>query len=305
MKSSILRVPYAFVATALGASLIAGCGETQSSSSVFPAPAVRDAAKSANDLYVADVGANAVELFNSSDKKAGEIKDGIGSPVDVFLDEQGRLYVANVDGGNVTEYARGDTGQPSFTYSDGMHDPYSVTADAHGNLFEGDAFGSINEYAQGVNKILAACAVAGTVFGLAVDAKGDVFADYFAKPMGPADIVEYGGGLGACNAKSLATSVAPGGLALDKNGNLLVAEGTKVVVIGPGRANSAAKIGSGFASAVNVRLNKANTQAFVTDNARNTVTVVSYPAGKNGKVFGTANGLNAPRAAVDAPNAVY
>ncbi len=298
----------ALLATALGASLVAGCGgQTQSSSPVLPASAAGTAAKSPNDLYVADVGANAVELFsNGNYKKVGEIAKGIGSPVDVFLDERGRLYVANVDGGNVTEYARGNTGSPSFTYSQGMHDPYSVTADARGNLFEGDGFGSIDEYAQGVDKIVAGCTVAGTVFGLAVDSSGNVFADYFAKPMGPADVVEYRGGLSSCSAKTLATSLAPGSLALDKDGNLLVAEGTKVAVIDPGGANAGAKkIGSGFASAINVRLNKANTQAFVTDNAKNSVTVVSYPAGKNLKVLGTGNGLNAPRAAVDSPNAVY
>jgi len=298
----------AILATALGASLVAGCdGETPRSNSVVPAAVASDAAKSPENLYVADVGADAVELFgNTSYKKAGEIKNGIDSPVDVVLDEQGRLYVANVDGADVTEYARGKTGSPSFTYNDGMQNPYSVTADAHGNLFEGDMFGSINEYAQGVNKIVAGCTVTGAAFGLAVDSSGDVFVDYFAKPMGPANVVEYKGGLsGSCKATALAMSTFPGGVALDKNGKLLVAEGTKVVVIDPGHASAAVKIGSGFSGAVNVRLNKANTQAFVTDNAKNDVTVVSYPAGKDLKVLGTGNGLKESRAAVDSPNAIY
>ncbi|HEY2476663.1 MAG TPA: hypothetical protein VGI19_17920 [Candidatus Cybelea sp.] len=298
----------ALLATALGASLVAGCaGETQSSTSLFPASVARDAAKSAYSLYIADFDANAIELFsNTSYKKVGAITDGIGGPVDVFLDEQGRLYVANFDGQKVTEYARGKTGAPSFTYSEGMYRPYSVTADSHGNLFEGDSVGTINEYAQGTNKVVAGCTVGGPVFGLAVNSRGDVFVDYFVRPMGPAFVLEYKGGLSAsCSAKLVANSLAAGGIALAKNGSLIVAEGTKVAVIDPGGANPAAKIGSGFSSAVDVRLNKANTQAFVTDNGNNNVTVVSCPAGKNLTVLGTGQGLKGPRAAVEWPNAVY
>lgn len=298
----------ALLAAALGTSLFAGCGgETQSSTSFVQPLAVDAAAKSQKDLYVADFGANAVELLsNSSYKSAGSITDGIAGPVDVVLDEQGKLYVANTDAGDVTEYAAGKTGSPSFTYSKGVQTPYSVTVDAHGNLFEGDENGSVNEYAQGVNKTVATCTAAGVIFGLAVDSGGNVFAAYFGKPFGPLNVVEYRGGLsGACKAKMLTTSSAPGGVALDKNGKLLVAEGTKVVVIDPRHANAAVKIGSGFSGALNVRLNEANTRAFVTDNATNEVTVVSYPAGKDLTVLGAGNGLKEPRAAVDFPNAVY
>ncbi|HEV3091036.1 MAG TPA: hypothetical protein VGX91_06265 [Candidatus Cybelea sp.] len=296
-------------ATALGAAILGGCafGGAQNAPNAAPAAAVVAGAKAPQDLYVADFGADTVDLFsNTSYKSAGTITDGIDSPGALFLDRQGQLYVANIDGADVTEYAAGSTGEPSFKYSAGMHNPYSVTTDAHGNVFEGDLYGYLNEYAQGVDKTIAACTAPGTVFGMAVDASGDVFVDYFGKPLGPANLVEYRGGLSAsCSAKTLTTNSYPGGIALDKNGKLLVAEGTKVVVIDPAHPKGAAKIGSRFSGAIDVRLNGANTEAFVTDNSNDTVTVVSYPAGKNLKVLGSKNGLKSTRAAVDSPNAVY
>lgn len=295
-------------AAVLGALNLADCsGGTQPAGSIVPAAAASRTAKAAQDLYVADFGANTVDLFsNTSYKSLGKITNGVETPGDVFLDAKGDLYVANIDGKDVTEYASGKTSAPSFTYNAGMHNPYSVTVDAHGNVFEGDLYGAVNEYAQGANEVIAGCGAAGVVYGVAVDAHGDVFVDYFGRPLGPSSVVEYRGGLGgSCTGKTLATSPAPGGIALDKNGKLLVAEGKKVVVIDPNDADAALKIGSGFSGAINVRLNKANTQAFVTDNAKNEVTVVSYPAGKNLKVLGSKDGLTAPRGAVDSPNAVY
>lgn len=305
MKRAILQNLFRLACLSAG---LAGCaGQTASPSALAPVSSAGDAAKAAQDLYVADFNANAVDLFsNSTYKSAGQITNGIVSPSDVVLDEKGRLYVANLDGPNVAEYDPGSTGPPAFVYSQGMHNPYSVTVDAHGNVFEGDLYGSVSEYAQGVNATVATCALSGIVFGIAVDSSGNVFVDYFMRPMGPANIAEFRGGLGkACTPKTLAKSGAPGGIALDKNGKLLVAEGIKVVVINPAHADAAVKIGSGFSSAISVRLNRANTLAFVTDNSADDVTVVSYPAGKNLTTIGSGAGLKAARAAVDAPNAVY
>lgn len=294
---------YVVLLATLGTSLVAGCGGgAQNSNPLVPGSVASGAAKPADDLYVADDDANAIELLsNTGYKKAGIIKDKISGPTDVFLDEKGRLYVADADGQRVTEYEPGKS-TPSFIYNVSMNYPYTVAVDTQSNLFEGDLYGAINEYAQGINRVVAGCTVPGPVFGLAVDSSGDLFADYFGKPMGPAKVIEYQGGLtSSCNAKTVAKSAAPGGIALDKNGKLLVAEGSKVVVIDPRNANAAVKIGSGFASAVNVHLNKDNTEAFVTDNSNNNVTVVSYPAGTNMTVLGTDQGLKAPRAAVDWP----
>jgi len=64
-------------------------------------------------------------------------------------------------------------------------------------------------------------------------------------------------------------------------------------------------IGSGLSCAQNVRLNEANTLAFVTDVCNNTVTVVNYGGGSNTRVLGAGNGLTRPVAAVEDPNAVY
>ena len=62
---------------------------------------------------------------------------------------------------------------------------------------------------------------------------------------------------------------------------------------------------AGFECALNIRLNKANTLAFVTDPCAHTVTIVNNPSLTIAAVLGTGNGLSMPIAAVEHPNAVY
>jgi hypothetical protein len=265
------------------------------------------AARIPRDLYIADAGTNEVDLLrNKTYRDVGVITNGVSGPQDVFLDRQGRLYVANATTSDVTEYAPGNTSAPIFTYSAHVVFPDAVTTDARGNVFEGDANGSINEYFQGSNGVVASCSQGGNVDGVAVDSSGDVFVDVFVLPSGPAELVEYPGGLSKCSATILgATLSAAGGVALDNNRNLLVCNGGEVSVIDPPYTNVTRTIGSGFAFTIAVTLNKSNTLAFVSDSTNNTVTVVRYPRGTNLTVLGIANGLKAPLGAVDQPNAVY
>ncbi|MBV9263117.1 MAG: hypothetical protein JO324_02270, partial [Candidatus Eremiobacteraeota bacterium] len=76
-------------------------------------------------------------------------------------------------------------------------------------------------------------------------------------------------------------------------------------VIDPPYTSVTRTIGSGFSGAINVKLNKKNTLAFVADYGNNTVTIVNYVTGANVTVLGRANGVVSPRAVVDWPNAVY
>lgn len=258
-------------------------------------------------LYVADPGSASVDILHNSNYRAFEfIIEGINDPFDVFLDSQSNLYVANYSAGDVTEYAP-NTGVPFFTYSSGMVNPAAVTVDASGDLYDADpGSGTVNEYRQGVNQTVFTCFPGGTLGGIAVDAFNNVFTS-----VGTSHVEEYKGGLGnGCRPATLRVKPPKGlgfsGIALDKHRNLLVAAESEVLVIdAPSYSAVNSTIGSGFGCAVNVRLNKSNTLAFVTDPCDKTVTVVSYPSGANLKVLGSANGLDAPNAAVDWPNAVY
>ncbi len=243
-------------------------------------------------------------LTKRSFRDVGAITSGIAYPNDVFVDRQENLYVAN--DGNVTEYAPGAWYGPSSTYSSGMSVPLAVTTDAHGNVFEGDwGNDTVNEYFQGIDKPVASCTLPYSVYGVAVDAEGRVFVDY--SNSGIAFLAVFYPNLHGCNPTLLNNTLSsPGGIALDKSGNLLLADGNGVAVINlccPQSVNH--YIGSGFCHVGTVRLNKANTLAFATDLCNDTVTIIDYASGANKTVLGTQNGLDTPTAAVAHSNAVY
>jgi hypothetical protein len=264
-------------------------------------------------LYVADDCGSVVDALHSSNYfEVGSITNGPNIPADVFLDSRRNLYVANYGNGTVTEYAPDNWSEPSFTYTANVVSPFVVTADANGNVYEGDLNGYINEFYQQRNgATIASCLpVSGSspIFGIAVDSHNDVFAALLNANTNSYELVEYAGGLNNCKLTvlPLPSQDVYGGIALDKNGNLLVTNNSEVEVVdAPSYGTVNATSGTGFSCAENVRLNKANTLAFVTDYCNNTVTVVNYPSGTNAAVLGSGNGLAYPAAAVESPNAVY
>lgn len=263
---------------------------------------VHPAGRVPHDLYIADNSRGAIlRLLGRTYRDNGFITSGVNVPVSVFLDRQGNLYVANQAGQDVTEYAPG-TSAPSFTYSSGMPMPQVVTTDVHGNVYVGDYFNGLNEYYQGLNSPIATCSPGHGIYGIAVDSAGDVFVDTFN---GAPVLIKYSpGGLGTCSGTVLAAAPAHvGAIGIDAKGNLLVCDANVVDEIPPPYSAIAGTLGSGFTSVSSVTLNKANTEAFVTDVAQNTVTVLSYPGGTNLTVLST--GADQPFAAVDWSNAVY
>lgn len=274
--------------------------------------------KDLRELYVSDYVDNVVKILkNGTWRDAGAIGAGLNWPAGLFLDKRGNLYVANTFGANVTEYAPRTT-TPSFTYSANMVLPMFVTTDSHQNLFEGDsgngtASGQVNEYFQGVNATVASCTPGppsgnAGVYGVAVDAQGNVFVD-FRLPGGiSGSMVEYSGGLQGCHQTTLPlTFNGPTGMAIDANGNVVVAEaqGGVVDVIAPPYTSVSRTLYSGFGVPIDVKLSKDNAEAFVTDGQSNSVTIVNYQTGANIKTLGAAYGLSNVNGAVDGPNAIY
>lgn len=307
------------IACAVFASL-SGCSGSQSQNGLMPgtaaaAPIQRIArplhVRVPHDLYVVSSSNSVVYILrNKTYRGLGAITSGVNGARGAFLDRQGNLYVANAGAGNVTEYAPG-TNSPSFTYSASMNAPNGVAVDTSGDVFEVDNDGFIREYFQGFNVAFASCNLTafGHLLGVAVDPAGDVFVSVDIEFSGYKihDIYEIPGGLDNCaNTINVFGSLnLITGIAADANNNLLVAAGNAVDVLDPPYLSVSSTIGSGFSGAVDVKLNRANTLAFVTDSANQTVTVVSYPGGSNITVLGRTNGLLSPYAAVDGPNAAY
>lgn len=310
--------------------LLAGCGGAEGSGATIPTSNVTQSATTflsdvermelapkyngLRELYVSDEGgvggpsARIGILTNKVYKYIGKISKGIVTPGGNFLDAQGNLYVADQDAVNVKEYAPGAT-SPTFIYNEGMISPEDVSVDRHGNVFEADSptgsDGFINEYASGSNTVIHTCDSGfGFVTGVAVDRKGDVFADVGSQ------LIEFKGGLSRCSVKLLASLNFGAGMALDKNNNIIIADAgnATVDVIAPPYQTITSMLGSGYTTPWSVRINRANTLVFVSDlglSLRGLVFVLHYPGGALVARLDDSNGVYEPFSAVDGPNAVY
>lgn len=260
--------------------------------------------KKAADLFVSDFGTGAVEILaNKTWTNTGSISSGIDGPDGNWVDKKGNLYVANYAGADITEYAKGTT-SPSFTYG-GVEDPVAVSTDSKGNVYEGDFEGSyVSEFAQGSSSIIAQCSPGGEVEGVAVDKSGDVFVAYYSSAEG-GKIAEYTGGLSGCSATTLGVTVEfPGGMVLDKKGNLVICDqdADAVDIIAPPYSSVTKTLGSGYTDPFHVTINKKNKQAYVANYGGEDVLVLSYPAGSTKATLNSSNGLSIPAAAVDSSN---
>jgi hypothetical protein len=240
----------------------------------------------------------------------GTISNGIKGPLGNWADKEGNLYVADGNGADVTEY--NVLSNLIFTYSADMVTPTVVTTDRFGAVYEGDGAASVHEYAQQNNSPAATCVISGTtsdivVFGVALDRHGDVFVSYESGLTGY--IIEYKHGLidSDCEGTVLPITLnEAGGIAVDKQGNLVVCDSAApaVDIIAPPYTSITGTLGSGWARPVNVSIDKAGTQAYVSDIAAGVVQVLTYPGGSILASLGRANGLFDPVAAVDSENYV-
>jgi hypothetical protein len=255
-------------------------------------------------LYVSDLGANDVQIFaNAGFTNAGSITDSIDGPDGNWVDKSGNLYVANYKARNITEYAR-RASTPTFVYASGMDDPVGVTTDALGNVYEADfAGGYVNEYNQGTDAVVATCSPGGAVEGVAVDASGNVFVDYYNGSVGA--FVEYVGGLSGCAGTVLGVTIGyPGGMVMDKTGALIVCDQTApaVDVIKPPYGSIKYHLGTGWIQPFHVTFNLVLKEAYVADFGAAAVQVLEVPSGLNVTTLNSTNGLVQPIAAVDGEN---
>ncbi len=281
--------------------------------------------RSRGRFFVDVITASTVEIFSNGGpasspqgllqalgwNKIGAITNGISHPNGNWVDKDGNLYVTNVYTGSaagITEYDR--SGSLKFTYTTGMVYPSAVATDTNGDVFEADWFTGVTEYRQGSNTVVANCPqLGGGQRGIAVDAQGDVFASYSGGSGGA--IEEYTGGLAGCSGTTLSVSLgAPGGMAIDKNANLVVCDESNatVDVIDPPYSEVSGYLGGrgpimGYTIPVAVAINKENTRAYVTDYGGEVIDVFAYPTGSPLAQV-DSKGYGPPTGAVDGSNYV-
>ncbi len=319
--SSDTRLFHYAVGACVGVAILAGCGGQQppigapgTMAQVATAQRPTPVAET-RDLFVNDVGHNAVEILaNSTWKNVGAITDGIDEPDDNWVDNEGRLYVTNLAGGptdtgtGVTEYDR--SGSLIYTY-DGCCNPNNVVAvstDAHNHVFVADGYYGVIEYVQqSGDDVLGSCSVSYYEEGVAVDKSGDVFVDYNASGKGAGKIIEFRGGLAGCKATNLGVTLSfAGGLALDKQNDIIVCDqrAKSVDVIAPPYAKITRTLGRGYSDPLHVSINRRNDRAYVTDVGTWTVRVLDYPSGSKIATLNRKNGLELATSAVDRSNYV-
>ena len=291
------------------AALFAGCGESQLPIGVPGAmPQSRTIThREGGRLFIDDGLRDAVEVLkNGTWKNLGSITNGVYYPNANWVDRHGNLYVTNAYGSTYGISEFGPSGSLKFTYNDGVVYPLAVTTDGKGNVYEADQFTGVNEYHHRSNTVVASCPqLGGGQRGIAVDAQGDVFASYSTGVTSGA-IEEYIGGLAGCSGTTLIALGVPGGIALDKDGNLLVCDETNstIDVLNPPYSQISGYLGSTYDIPVEVTINKNNVKAYVTAWGLEEVDVLTYPAGKTIATLNSANGLEQPTGAVDGSNYV-
>jgi DNA-binding beta-propeller fold protein YncE len=303
-----------FLAGTAAAALLCACSNGSQEAASIPAAASPSnvhvlpdkKAKTEKDLFVSDVSLNAIEILkNTSWADIGSISDYVDQPDGNWVDAQGNLYLANSKGAYIEEFV-GPHHKPKYTYSSGMENPVNVTTDSNANVYVADFEAKdVGEFAQGNSTRTETCSPGGWATGIAVDKDGDVFVAFYDEETGEGTIAEYAGGLSGCNETLLAPTLEfPGGIVLDKKGDLVVVDtdAAAVDVIAPPYTSITGTLGSGYTDPINVRINAKNDQAYVADYELDEVFVLSYPGGTTQATLGTANGLKAPIAAVDGQN---
>lgn len=265
-------------------------------------------------LYVTDINNSDVAVFRHSNwASLGTITNGVKTPYGDWVDRNGNLYVANrtsPTSSDVTEYD--SSGNLLFTYNTGLKEAVSVTTDAAGNVYEADQSGTVTEFAQGSNVVTASCTLPyeTQALGIAVDKHHDVFVTFDALSS-VGGILVYPGGLSRGSFTCASTRLpirldSPAGAAFDTHGNLVVCDvnAQAVDIIAPPYKSITSTLGSGFVHPFFATIDKAGTEAYVTDAGAANVQVLTYPGGTNVETLGSANGLGVPLEAVDSKNYV-
>ena len=263
------------------------------------APDRQDGAPVEQEFFISDAGSDVFIFKNSTYKKTGTTSKGLSDADGMWVDVKGNLYVANATGPNVLEYKKG-AGSPVCRYSARLSNPVNVTTDKSGNVYVADFGGSaVREYGQCSNKVKSQITI-NQPEGVAVDEKGNIFVAYFGPSGGNFEKFTNGKG------KMLDANVtSPGGIILDKNGNLIADDqGGSIDLIKPPYATAKILV-RGLSDPFHASLNAKEDLLFNANAASSTVTIYTYPAMKLRKTITTNDGINAAEGVAESPNAIF
>ncbi|MBD5657391.1 MAG: hypothetical protein IAI50_19745, partial [Candidatus Eremiobacteraeota bacterium] len=274
--------------------------------SAFDAPL---AAMQFRGLYVSDLGVHAGTggawlLSPREFEPIAKLSAGMEVPDGEWIDRAGNYYVANANGGNVTEYAPGSR-RLTCMYP-GASDPTNVKTDADGNVYVIDwnigQRGSIDVYKQCSKTIVKKFTFGrGAPTDVAFDGAGNLFVMYLVTSTESGALEEFRAGSKTPVALG-ATVSFPGGLLIDRNRNLIAADqGTagkrtgSIDIIAPPYAKAVPLV-SRLAQPVWLSLNQRQDVLFASSFDHNDpkVWVFNYPSGRLRTTIGSANGLVVP-----------
>jgi hypothetical protein len=263
-------------------------------------PAVRawmahDAAASGKRVYVGNLGANSVDIFNLRGKNqqpVGTITSGINFPGGMTVDAKGNLYVANERESDslysVTIYAKGST-TPSNVITKDLSSPTDVAVATDGTIY----VTNFNELDNGYVSVYPKGNIrkeyrlsdfnGGAPLSIALDKSGNIYVMYDTSDTGGSAVNEYAPG--ATTGTNLNLSFKwGGGIQVDDSGNIILVQQLQpsaFLVFPPGQTTASKTIllpdnDQSFSMA----LDRKNHQLFADDQSANQVDDVSYPAGK-------------------------
>src|SRR5580692_6778008 len=91
-------------------------------------------------VYMSSWGtASVVDVLTMDGQQVGQIANGLVEPEGIFIDQNGRLWVANVSGGNIVVYPRGGL-SPTKTLTDPVGYPVDVTVCPNGTAYVADLY---------------------------------------------------------------------------------------------------------------------------------------------------------------------
>jgi sugar lactone lactonase YvrE len=234
-------------------------------------------------LYVSSFRLGYVSIYCTKGRNQapiGQITSGINGPEGDATDAQGNLYVTSTDANTVTEYVPG-TLTPSFTYTSGLSAPAGVTVDGKGNVYVSSiSSGAVEVFPQGVNSVTLTLTGFTLPIDVALDKANDVYVTTYNSSFSGGEIIEFPPG--STQGTNLGiTTKGPGGIELDRAGNIVTADQTLpgVLVFPPGHTSPSHTFGQNALDPDPVRLAPTEKRVYVGDAVGNAVYVYSYPGG--------------------------